>query len=347
MKDRFPKTIFFILFGGLLLMSGLHTGLILLIERMPVHDGIKTAIPLLYWACVSLFLTSIVRSQIHNSYEVPMQNLARAAEKVASGDFSVYVPAVHTPDKTDYLDDMIHDFNKMTEELGSIETLKTDFISNVSHEMKTPIAVIRNDAQIIQNGNLSRETLQEYAGNIIVTTDKMTQLITNILKLNKLENQTIVPDIKSYDLSEQLCECIFRYDSRLEEKQIDLEVQMEDRMMIDADPELLSIVWNNLLSNAIKFTDMNGSIWIEQKNPENEVQIIIRDNGCGMSEETIKHIFDKFYQGDTSHAAEGNGLGLALSMRVLQLMNGSMEVTSTPGEGSSFLVTLPRTNVQR
>jgi signal transduction histidine kinase len=168
----------------------------------------------------------------------------------------------------------------------------------------------------------------------------MTALITNILKMNKLENQQISPKVQEYDLTEQVAECLLAFDDALERKNIDLQCEMDDRILVTADPELLTLVWNNLLSNAVKFTPEGGSITVSVK-PENENAVVsVRDTGCGITKDTAKHIFDKFYQGDTSHATEGNGLGLALVKRVIDLTGGEISVSSTPEEGSVFTVKL-------
>lgn len=267
--------------------------------------------------------------------------LAEAAGKVADGDFSVYVPTLHTADKLDYLDIMILDFNRMVEELGSIETLKTDFVSNVSHEMKTPIAIIKNYAELLQAEHMTEERRKEYAKSVENAAARLSDLIGNILKLNKLENQRITPDIKVYDVCRQLCECILQFEEAWDEKEIELETEIEDAAMIRADASLLELVWNNLLSNAIKFTEPGGQVAVRQTSDEKRIRIAVSDTGCGMSRESREHIFDKFYQGDTSHSKEGNGLGLALVKRVLELMDGEIQVVSEEGKGSTFTVELP------
>ena len=229
----------------------------------------------------------------------------------------------------------------MIEELGSIETLKTDFISNVSHEMKTPIAVIKNSAQLLQMKGTSEEQRQEYARNIDSAAGRLSDLITNILKMNKLEHQNIVPDTEDYDVCRQLCDCIIQFENRWEEKKIELDIDLEDKAFVRADEELMTLVWNNLLSNALKFTEQGGRITVRQASEHGWVIVSISDTGCGMSADTIEHIFDKFYQGDTSHSKEGNGLGMALVRRVLQLIDGEIQVMSEVGKGSTFTVRLP------
>ena len=290
---------------------------------------------------VAVALTLYARWQIKKTYEKPMHRLAKATAKVAQGDFSVYVPPLHTADKLDYLDVMILDFNIMVEELGSIETLKTDFFSNVSHEMKTPLAVIQNYAQLLQKENLTEEERREYSESILQSTRKLSSLITNILKLNKLEKQTIRPAPEQYDLCQQLCDCALQFEDAWEKKDIEFIAELEDRVVIEADPGLLELVWTNLLSNAVKFTPPGGTVTLTQTSNEREVTVSVSDTGCGMDEKTLRHIYDKFYQGDTSHSTEGNGLGLALVQRILQLSNGTIAVKSRVGQGSTFTVRLP------
>ena len=339
--DRFPTSLFFVFLGVLLLMSGLHTGLIVGMNTLGWSDWVQTAVPMLYWSAVAVGLTLFTRKQIQRSYEEPMHRLAEATEKVAGGDFSVYVPTIHTSDKLDYLDVMIVDFNKMVEELGSIETLKTDFFSNVSHEIKTPLAVIQNNAELLRMETLT-DTQREYADTIYQSSKRLADLISNILKLNKLEKQSITPDIQVYDVCAQLAECALGFEESWEQKQLDFDADMEDRALVAADPALMELVWNNLFSNAVKFTEPGGNITLTQASDENNVYVSVRDTGCGMTEETKKHIFEKFYQGDTSHAMAGNGLGLALALRVLQLNQFQIQVESAPGKGSTFTVTMPK-----
>ena len=339
--SRFPPSLFLVYLGVLLAMSGIHIGLVVGMNQLEWNDLIQTAVPILYWSAVAVALTFFTRKQIQRVYEEPMHRLAEATEKVASGDFSVYISPLHTSDRLDYLDVMIMDFNKMVEELGSIETLKTDFFSNVSHEIKTPLAVIQNNAELLRMEGLT-DTQREYADTIYQSSRRLADLISNILKLNKLEKQTITPDIQVYDVCAQLAECALGYEQAWEQKDLDFDADMEDRAEIAADPALMESVWNNLFSNAVKFTEPGGSIVLTESSDENSVYVSVRDTGCGMSEETKKHIFEKFYQGDTSHAMAGNGLGLALALRVLQLNSFQIKVESVSGQGSTFTVIMPK-----
>lgn len=322
-------------------MTGIHQGLLILMASYEWPSIVQVHVTLLYWIVVAVGITLYIRRQTKKAYEIPLQMISRATKKVAQGDFSVYISPTHTRNKLDYLDVMIMDINKMVEELGSIETLKTDFVSNVSHEMKTPIAVVKSSAQMLQMRDIPEEQQIEYARTIENAADKLSDLISNILKLNKLENQRIVPKTEAYDVCRQLCDCAIQFEDKWEEKEIALEMDIEDVAMIQADAQLMELVWNNLLSNAIKFTEPGGTIKIRQIFDGKEIRVSISDTGCGMSKESMKRIFDKFYQGDTSHSTEGNGLGLALVYRVLQLLGGDIQVVSELRKGSTFTVTLP------
>lgn len=339
-SSRFPLALFGIILAGLMLASGIHMGFIVLLTRLELGDFVTVNVPILYWCLIAAGVTALISRLTRSTYEKPLKQIAQAARQVAGGDFSVYVPPIHAADKQDYMDDLILDFNKMVAELGSIETLKTDFFSNVSHEIKTPLAVIQNTAALLDDGTLSPEqgeqvrTIRRYAR-------RLTDLISNILKLNKLEKQNIQPAPEPYDLCAQLAQCALLFEDRWEEKGIEFEAELEDQAVIEADADLLELVWNNLLSNAVKFTPAGGTVTLRQSSTADGVEVTVSDTGCGMDEETLAHIFDKFYQGDTSHAAEGNGLGLSLVLRILRMTGGDISVSSRPGEGSAFHVKIP------
>ena len=230
----------------------------------------------------------------------------------------------------------------MAEEIGSVETLRTDFIANVSHELKTPLAIMQNYGTMLAAPDLPDEKRIEYAKGITENSRKLASLITNILKLNKLENQQIFPVSERYDLSEQLCQSLLQFEEIWEQKEINIETNIEDEIYISSDEELLGLVWNNLLSNAFKFTENGGTVTVTLSADKDFAAVRISDTGCGISTETGAHIFEKFYQGDTSHAMQGNGLGLALVKRVVDIMNGEIAVESVVGKGSTFTVTLKR-----
>lgn len=304
-------------------------------------DKIYIFIISVFWLLCTAVFAYVISYQVNRRYEKLMHVFAKATNRVANGDFSVCLEPVHSDDNMDYLDYMFLDFNKMVEELGSIETLKTDFISNVSHEIKTPIAVIQNYAEYLQKEFVPEALRIEYSKSIEDASKRLSNLITNILKLNKLENQKINLEVLEYDICRQLSECAIQFEEVWENKNIEFEADIEERAMICADMSIMELVWNNLLSNAIKFTESGGKITLKQTSAKGHVIISISDTGCGMSEDTIKRIFDKFYQGDSSHSKEGNGLGLALALRVLQLNDSTISVNSVLGKGTTFTVTLP------
>ena len=271
----------------------------------------------------------------------PVKQITQAAEKIMQGDFSTRVPPIRGAGAEGF-NEIGQAINKMAEELSGTETLRTDFIANVSHELKTPLAVMANLSTMLQRPGMTEEEKNEYAKAISEAARKLAQLITNILKLNKLENQQIFPQPQEFDLSEQLCQCLLQFEDAWEAKNLEIETDIADDVRIKSDSELLSLVWNNLISNAVKFTSDGGKIGVSLKSDGNTVIVQVRDTGYGMKPEVGQHIFEKFYQGDTSHATQGNGLGLALVKRVMDILNGEIGVQSVYGEGSTFTVKLKR-----
>ena len=271
----------------------------------------------------------------------PVKQITEAAEKIMQGDFSARVPAIHGAG-TEGFNEIGKAINAMAAELSGTETLRTDFIANVSHELKTPLAVMGNYATMLQRPGITEEEKNEYAKAISEAARRLAQLITNILKLNKLENQQIFPQAQEFELGEQLCECLLGFEDAWEAKSLEIETDIEEDVRIKSDPELLSLVWNNLISNAVKFTPDGGTIGLSLKTEGSSVIVQVCDTGCGMKPEVGQHIFEKFYQGDTSHATQGNGLGLALVKRVMDILNGEIGVQSVYGEGSTFTVKFKR-----
>lgn len=323
-----------------LLLVGIQVGIIILPGYSSLNEIAKVTIIMVYWAVVAACFAFITNWQIKKGYDGPMRKLSEATKKVAEGDFSIYIEPLHTADKQDYIDVMFLDFNKMVAELGSIETLKNDFVANVSHELKTPLAVIKNYTTLLKKGNLTPAAQEECQDIIIEATDHLSELITNILRLTKLDSQTIEATARPYDLCRQLADCFLQLEPLWEKKDIEIAVDIEERAIIKADESMMGIVWNNLLSNAIKFTEPGGKIALKQTSDANSVTVAVSDSGCGISDETIRHIFDKFYQGDTSHSGEGNGLGLALAYRIVEKAGGTLAVESQVGKGSVFTVHL-------
>ena len=274
--------------------------------------------------------------------EKPVRQIMAALDQVMQGDFSVRIEPVKEFAGETGFNEIIGCLNKMTAELQGTETLRTDFIANVSHELKTPLAVMGNYATMLQKPGITEEDRIEYAKAISHSSRRLAALITNILKLNKLENQQIFPQPQEFDLGEQLCESLLAFEDAWERKHLEIETEIAEDIRIRSDPELLRLVWNNLISNAVKFTPEGGTIGLSLKADETHVTVSVRDTGCGMTPETGKHIFEKFYQGDTSHATQGNGLGLALVKRVVDILKGEIGVQSVYGQGSTFTVRFRR-----
>jgi len=271
----------------------------------------------------------------------PVKLITDAAKRITQGDFSVRIAPMHGAGMEGF-NQIAAAINAMALELSGTETLRTDFIANVSHELKTPLAVMGNYATMLQRPGITEDERCEYAKAISAAARRLAQLITNILKLNKLENQQIFPQPKEFDLGEQLCECLLVFEDAWEAKNLEIETDIQDDVRIQSDPELLSLVWNNLISNAVKFTPEGGTVRLSMKAEETCVRVSVSDTGCGMTPEVGRHIFEKFYQGDTSHATQGNGLGLALVKRVVDILSGEIGVQSVRGEGSTFTVKLKR-----
>ena len=307
-------------------------------------ENLAMAAKLTFGNVVLLSLGFTVIDALRRKWAVdrPVKRITQAAEQIMAGDFSVRIPPVRELGADKQFNDIVDCFNKMAQELGSVETLRTDFIANVSHEMKTPLAVIQNYGTMLQQPDLDENKRVEYAKAITERSRRLADMMTNILKLNRLENQQIFPQTAEYDLGEQLCECLLQYENVWEQADIEIETDIEEDVRVKADAELLSLVWSNLFSNAFKFTEPGGTVSLSLTATDRHAIVKIKDTGCGMSPEIGAHIFEKFYQGDTSHATQGNGLGLALVKRVVDIMQGEISVESAVGIGTTFTVKIRR-----
>lgn len=305
------------------------------------EENIFKAAIITFWNVVFLSLLCTAIDGIRRKFMIdrPVKKIVAAAEQIARGDYTVRIPALKGISRADGLDRITECFNKMAAELASTDSLQSDFIANVSHELKTPLAAMQNYGTLLQQQVLSEEDRIRYAKSISEASRRLANLITNILKLNKLENQQIFPVAEKYDLGEQLCECLLAFEHIWENKNIEIQTDIQDGVIINGDFELLSLVWNNLFSNALKFTE-SGTVGVVMKQEGDVVSVEVSDTGCGIAPEVGKRIFDKFYQGDSSHATEGNGLGLALVRRVISIVGGEIAVSSEVGKGSKFTIRL-------
>lgn len=319
------------------------TASVLILEavRSKIGNDTSTLAFVMLVVCFGLSLCCTTFDALRRKFteESAFEQILDATDRITEGDFTVRLIPRHPYGKYDDLDMVMDNLNKMAEELSKNELLKSDFISNVSHEIKTPLAIIQSYATILANESLDEESRKNYLRTISDASKRLSTLVVNILQLNKLENQSVPMEKKTVNLEESLSEVIFGFEDLLVNKNLDLECDFDEVRLFTA-PALIEIVWNNLLSNAIKFTPENGKIFISLKGDSQKATILFKDSGLGMNEKTGKHIFDKFYQGDTSHSKEGNGLGLALVKRVIDMLDGKITVESELGKGTSFTVTL-------
>ncbi|MBQ7116845.1 MAG: HAMP domain-containing histidine kinase [Clostridia bacterium] len=336
----------FLVFGAVITICFFlffNNGLSIIFDIMELSEEIKRRA----WQTLNnLIFISLMVTVAYNIFKwftikIPITKLLDATHKISEGDFSVRVKLFHMFNAVNEFDVLARDFNKMAEELSTIETLKNDFIANVSHELKTPISVINSYATIIQNPEITEEERIEYAQIIANASSNLSELISGILRLNKLENQQIFPEKKKYDLGEQLCECMLKFESEWERKNLNIETDISEEIIINADGELLSLVWSNLISNGIKFCDEGDTVHLSLKKEGTDAVVRVRDTGCGMNEAVMNRIFEKFYQGDASRSTKGNGLGLALVKRVIDITDGEIEVESEEGVGTEFTVRVP------
>ncbi len=307
----------------------------------PTNIAAAAKITLINVLLITVLFTLVEYIRRKITVDRPVKIITNATAEIMKGDFSVRITPLQNVNAEGF-NQIITAVNSMTQELSGIETLRTDFISNVSHEMKTPLTVMQNYGTLLQAAELSDEKRIEYAKGVTDASRRMADMMTNILKLNRLENQQIFPQTDVFDLGEQLCECLLQYENIWEKANIEIETDIAEDVKVEANIELLSLVWNNLFSNAFKFTEAGGTVSVSLIATDHHAIVTVKDTGCGMTQEIGAHIFEKFYQGDTSHATQGNGLGLALVKRVVDIMQGEINVESTVGKGTTFTVKIEK-----
>ncbi len=326
-----------------LIISGFFVSLIFVVgyvSHIQIIRGMSTV-----WLMLTPIALSIVISMILVAIWTiktlrPVKQLTQATNQVRQGNFSVRIPEPADRSRRSELNQLIISFNLMLEELEHNEIFRKDFINNFSHEFKTPIVSIRGFARELYNEDLTEEQRREYIGIIIAESDRLAGMSANVLLLSRLENQTIVTDKTRFALDEQLRSEILLLEAAWTKKDLCITPEL-DSVEYDGSAELLSHVWRNLLNNAIKFAPDHSELRINLCRVDGQIVVEIIDEGPGMDEETAARIFDKFYQGDTSHKSEGNGLGLSIAKRSVVLCGGTITVKSAPGQGCTFTVTLP------
>lgn len=291
--------------------------------------GVRNAA--IYGVLVGVALILVVANHIIK----PIKKITEATKKVAAGDFTVKV----NNSRKDEIGDLTNNFNIMVTELNSIDHLRKDFVSNVSHELKTPIASIQGFTKLLADDNISKEEKNEYINIILEETNRLSNLSSNMIKLSKYENQEIITNKKEYKLDEQLRKAIIMLEEKINQKNIKITLKSEPTTIIQ-DEDLIMEIWINLLNNAVKYTKENGKIEIKIEEKDNFIVVQIKDNGIGIAKEKQDRVFEKFYQAEKSHSSEGSGLGLAIVKKIVDLTEGKIEMESKEAKGTTFTVFL-------
>lgn len=324
------------IFAILCVTLGVSALLTLLLEWLTnTHFTVPTIVWMVLFSVVLGGGLSIIMSRF---FLRPVTRMGRAMERVAAGDFTV---RLDNPGALGEMRDSYAHFNTMTRALAATETLQSDFISNVSHEFKTPINAIEGYAMLMQDAGNDPALQREYADKILLSTRRLSELVNNILLLSKVDNQTMPLEKHPYRLDEQLRRAILLLERKWTQKQIEWDVDM-DEATYTGNERLMLHVWVNLLDNAIKFDPVGGEIRLRLHCESTCIRITVSDNGPGIPKDQQSAIFERFYQADGSHKSEGNGLGLALARRIVRMCGGEISVSSEPGKGSCFTVELPR-----
>lgn len=318
--------------------------LMLVVTLFLVHLGfIDTGnwkISIVVLGSLSIFIGTLISMVISKNQIKTVISISNATKEVIKGNFDI---ELDENIRAAEINTMVCNFNKMIKELKNTELFRNDFIENVSHEFKTPLSAIEGYATLLQKKDLSRDKQIEYTKKILFNTKRLSSLTGNILLLSRLENQETEIQKETFSLDEQLREIILLFEQQWTNKNLELDVEL-DSIDYFGNKELLSQVWQNIIGNAIKFVSDNGKIWVLLSKENQRVKVMIVDNGMGMSSEVIQRIYEKFYQGDESHSTSGNGLGLALSKRIIDLHNGEIIVSSKEGKGTTFTIFLPIIN---
>ena len=328
---------FSLLFFVILAISILGSlGVAILLLRLGLFSSNQTAL-LIGVAISSVIIGAVMGAKFSQQATAPIVEISEATKEVAKGNFNV---RLEKKSHALEINEMAENFMLMAQELSGIETFRNDFISNVSHEFKTPLSAIEGYATLLQSPELTQEKREFYISKILYNTRRLSSLTGNILQLSRLENQEIYPQRELFSLDEQIRQTILMFEEGWTRKGLELDVDL-DTVDYEGSPDLLAQVWQNLMGNAVKFTGEGGSIRVMLRKGLGEVKFYITDNGVGMSPEVQARVFEKFYQGDTSHTGTGNGLGLTLAKRIVSLHGGNITVASQEGKGTTFTVILP------
>lgn len=334
MRNRLTLSFFGVLAAYLVLAVVLITMLLALGVSITELFTPWTLLILLTLLC--FFMSTAAAYYLMRKIFNPLEQISVAAGKVASGDFT---PEISYHGEFEELESTFENFNRMVKELNSVEIMRNDFIADVSHEFKTPLSAITGYATLLQDSELSEEERNDYIRKIFFHIEKLNDLTENILCLSKMEHQQFLENPVKFRLDEQIREAIVFLEPKWGAKNMELDLDLPE-VTFTGHASLLFTVWTNLIGNAIKYTDAGGTISVTLAENADSVQVAVRDTGIGMTEETKAHIFDKFYQGDTSRKSQGNGLGLAICKEIVKKCGGEIRVESIVGMGSLFTVML-------
>ncbi len=329
----FSITVFFIITVTMALMGAF----VMMLFRLNLIKPQKPELVILVLIPSSILVGTILSRVFGKQVISSIYEISKATKAVARGDFSI---RLSENNRAQEINSIAHDFNIMTQELAKIEIFRGDFISNVSHEFKTPLSTIEGYATLLQSKSLPEDKREAYIAKILANTKRLSELTGNILQLSRLENQQITTNRKKFSLDEQLREVILTFEAEWEQKKLILDIDL-DSVDFFGSPELLTLVWQNIIGNALKFCNEEGNVIVTLKKGPDDVRVTVIDNGIGMNEEAVNRVFEKFYQADTSHATRGNGLGMTLVKRIVDLHSGFISIASQEGKGTALMVTLP------
>lgn len=343
-KKRNPKLFLTLYFSGVAFLIQVITIVVvnivvLYLLKFDVHVKTKMDAALYFVsinAIVSLVIGAALSFIVGRFPKNPIYKVFDGMNQLAEGNYKIRLNISEF--KMDR--EISSSFNTLAEELENTEMLRSDFINNFSHEFKTPIVSIAGFAKLLRKKNLTEEKRQEYLAIIEEESLRLSYMATNVLNLTKVENQTIVTDKETYNLSEQIRTCVLMLERKWSGKNIDFSLEFSEHM-IYANEDLLKEVWINLIDNAVKFSPENGKVEIIMEEQEEDISVSIQNSGSEISEKECQKIFHKFYQADESHSSEGNGVGLAIVKKVVELHNGRVAVESK-NEKNRFTVILPK-----
>ena len=311
-------------------------GILIFSKVKDFETSILAIFVLLYilFTALIFFIIDYIRRNI--IIQKPLNDILDATNLISKGEFDIKLKPRHNYNNYDELDKIMININKMAIGLRNDEILKKDFISNFSHEIKTPIAIMNGYINLLKRNEMSKEERDEYIEKLYNSSINLSNLISNILKLNKLENSEM--ELNDVNLSNVLENVIISYDELINNKKINFDIDIDDRLIKYTNESFIQLIFSNLISNAIKFSKYEGIVEIKLKNKNDYIEFMVKDNGIGMSKDTIIHIFNRFYQGDTSHKTEGNGLGLSMVKKAIDRLGYKISIESEEEKGSTFIV---------